>query len=90
MDTGSSWTWTLADNCSADSNLLRCIYTKRFFHPVDSETFKATGDVKFIQYGKGSIRGDIVQDTISMGTDMNGNEIKADEFPFLLDYGGFK
>ena len=86
MDTGSSWTWTFADNCSADSNQWSCRFTKSFFHVVDSETFQATNDVKFIQYGKGSIRGDIVTDTISMGFDENDNEIKADDFPFLLDY----
>ena len=32
------------------------------------------------------MRGDIVEDTISMGYDSAGDEIKADEFPFLLNY----
>ena len=53
---------------------------------IDSETFEATGGIKYIKYGKGSVRGDIVEDTISMGFDSAGDEIKADEFPFLLNY----
>ena len=86
VDTGSSWTWTYADNCMADSIHPACRKTKKAFHAVESETFQATGDVKFIQYGKGSVRGDIVKDTISMGFDAAGDEVKADDFHFFIDY----
>lgn len=39
IDTGSSWTWTYADNCPAYSSLTSCANTRNVFHPIDSDTF---------------------------------------------------
>jgi len=48
VDTGSSWTWTYSDDCSADSTSAICQTTKGDFHHVDSETFTRTDKTKFI------------------------------------------
>ena len=76
----------MADNCSNDSKLAKCSETKKVFHPRESESFKALGEKKYIKYGKGEIEGDRVMDTIAMGPKGSPDEIKADEFPFLLVY----
>ena len=86
VDTGSSWTWTMADNCSNDSKLAKCRETTEVFHPRESESFQALGEKKYIKYGKGEIEGDRVKDTVAMGPAESPDEIKADEFPFLLVY----
>ena len=68
VDTGSSWTWTLADNCPVDSKIASCLETKKVFHPRGSESFQALGEKKYIKYGRGEIEGDRVLDTIALGS----------------------
>ena len=92
VDTGSSWLWTYGDHCPEDSPLLSCQKTKTTFHPMESHSFEPTGKTKYIKYGKGSVEGDIVHDTVSIGDTMNQDsttkELKADDFPFLVKYVG--
>ena len=86
VDTGSSWLWTYGDNCPADSSRDICSHSKNVFHPMESKTFETTGQTKYIKYGKGSVKGDIVMDTVSIGTSEDGDELKADAFSFMVKY----
>ena len=95
MDTGSSWTWTKADECSSDSDSLTCMFTKEYFHPLSSTSFVDLNMKHSIKYGDNKIvEGSIVRDTFSFGPLPDANldssqsrEIVGDNVRFMVQYG---
>ncbi|KAI2642086.1 aspartic peptidase domain-containing protein [Xylaria nigripes] len=61
LDTGASTTWVMGSSCVSKSCL---IHNK--FGPNDSKTYNDTGKPYNVEYGTGSVRGSIVEDTLSL------------------------
>lgn len=59
-DTGSAWIWVSKEGCKG------CPPTKRRFDPTKSTTFEGTGERKELNYGLGSVTGEIAFDHISI------------------------
>ena len=89
VDTGSSWIWTYADECTPQQQIydLRC-KASNSFHTKNSSTIQYTGDTKFIQYGKGTTEGQIVKDTVSIGDAEDDEIIEVYDMPFILQEKG--
>jgi hypothetical protein len=60
LDTGSSWTWVPASNCS-------CHETNYSFQSNTSSSFKGSGEMIVQHYGRGMISGQIFQDSLRAG-----------------------
>ena len=81
LDTGSSWSWIRADNCTDAA----CMQSNRF-HTVLSSTYEETGEKKHIQYTTGSAEGNICLDTFAFG---GQRSVRADKFKFFVQYDDY-
>ncbi|KAI0205475.1 aspartic peptidase domain-containing protein [Astrocystis sublimbata] len=61
LDTGASTTWVMGSTCTSKSCLMH-----KTFGPDDSKTFNDTGKTYAVEYGTGSVRGHVVEDTLSL------------------------
>ncbi|KAI1428806.1 aspartic peptidase domain-containing protein [Xylaria sp. FL1777] len=61
LDTGASTTWVMGSTCTSKS----CT-THNTFGPDDSKTYNDTGKAYSVEYGTGSVRGNVVQDSLSL------------------------
>lgn len=75
FDTGSSWivlpSWDCTGECSGDTR----------FKSSASSTYQSTGSQETITYGKGSVAGTVVKDTVAIG---EGTSLRATNMPFVL------
>ncbi|KAI0113768.1 aspartic peptidase domain-containing protein [Nemania sp. FL0031] len=61
LDTGASTTWVMGSTCTSKSCLMH-----NTFGPDDSKTYNDTGKTYSVEYGTGSVRGHVVEDTLSL------------------------
>ncbi|KAI0445568.1 aspartic peptidase domain-containing protein [Xylaria telfairii] len=61
LDTGASTTWVMGSTCTSKSCLMH-----NTFGPDDSKTFNDTGKTYSVEYGTGSVRGHVVEDSLSL------------------------
>lgn len=61
LDTGASTTWVMGSTCTSKSCLMH-----NTFGPDDSKTFNDTGRTYSVEYGTGSVRGHVVEDSLSL------------------------
>ncbi|KAI8956009.1 aspartic peptidase domain-containing protein [Xylaria longipes] len=61
LDTGASTTWVMGSTCTSKSCLMH-----NTFGPDDSKTFNDTGKTYSVEYGTGSVRGTVVEDSLSL------------------------
>ncbi|KAI3340398.1 aspartic peptidase domain-containing protein [Ustulina deusta] len=61
LDTGASTTWVMGSTCTSKSCL-----THNTFGPGDSKTYNDTGMTYSVEYGTGSVRGNVVEDTLAL------------------------
>jgi hypothetical protein len=61
LDTGASTTWVMGSSCNSTS----CI-THNTFGPDDSKTYNNTEQDYSVEYGTGSVRGQIVEDNVTV------------------------
>ncbi|KAI1132155.1 aspartic peptidase domain-containing protein [Nemania abortiva] len=61
LDTGASTTWVMGSTCTSKSCLMH-----NTFGPDDSKTYNDTGETYSVEYGTGSVRGHVVEDTLSL------------------------
>ncbi|KAI1754727.1 aspartic peptidase domain-containing protein [Xylaria castorea] len=61
LDTGASTTWVMGSTCTSKSCLMH-----NTFGPADSKTFNDTGKTYSVEYGTGSVRGHVVEDSLSL------------------------
>ncbi|KAI0872458.1 aspartic peptidase domain-containing protein [Hypoxylon argillaceum] len=61
LDTGASTTWVMGSTCTSKSCLMH-----NTFGPDDSKTYNDTGETYSVEYGTGSVRGHVVQDSLSL------------------------
>ncbi|KAI0806461.1 aspartic peptidase domain-containing protein [Xylaria sp. FL0064] len=61
LDTGASTTWVMGSTCTSKS----CI-THNTFGPDDSKTYNDTGKPYSVEYGTGSVRGNVVEDSLTL------------------------
>ncbi|KAI0406272.1 aspartic peptidase domain-containing protein [Xylaria palmicola] len=61
LDTGASTTWVMGSTCTSKACLIHDT-----FGPDDSKTFNDTGKTYSVEYGTGSVRGHVVEDTLAL------------------------
>ncbi|KAI1368945.1 aspartic peptidase domain-containing protein [Xylaria arbuscula] len=61
LDTGASTTWVMGSSCTSKSCAVH-----NTFGPDDSETYNDTGKAYSVDYGTGSVRGHVIEDTLSL------------------------
>ncbi|KAI1281819.1 aspartic peptidase domain-containing protein [Xylaria sp. FL0933] len=61
LDTGASTTWVMGSTCTSKS----CV-THNTFGPDDSKTYNDTGKPYSVEYGTGSVRGNVVEDSLTL------------------------
>ncbi|KAJ2984754.1 hypothetical protein NUW58_g5894 [Xylaria curta] len=61
LDTGASTTWIMGSTCTSKACLMH-----NTFGPEDSKTYNDTGKTYAVEYGTGSVRGHVVEDTLSL------------------------
>ena len=81
FDTGSSLLWIPETACSSD----QCPGGR--YNAAGSGTFRGTSDEEFIQYGKGSVKGYLVYDQVSLNS--NGDVGTVDDFLFVSIFEAF-
>ncbi|GAP83820.1 putative aspartic-type endopeptidase [Rosellinia necatrix] len=61
LDTGASTTWVMGSTCTSKSCLMH-----NTFGPDDSKTYNDTGKAYAVEYGTGSVRGHVVEDSLAL------------------------
>lgn len=61
LDTGASTTWIMGSTCTSKSCVMH-----NTFGPDDSKTYNDTGQTYAVEYGTGSVRGHVVEDSLAL------------------------
>lgn len=61
LDTGASTTWVMGSTCTSKSCLMH-----NTFGPDDSKTYNDTGEAYSVEYGTGSVRGHVIEDSLTL------------------------
>ncbi|KAI0542121.1 aspartic peptidase domain-containing protein [Xylaria digitata] len=61
LDTGASTTWVMGSTCKSKACTIH-----NTFGPEDSETYNDTGKDYSVEYGTGSVRGHVVEDSLAL------------------------
>ncbi|CDW72166.1 eukaryotic aspartyl protease family protein [Stylonychia lemnae] len=80
FDTGSAWLWVPSDACPKS----QCPGNQ--FHYGQSSTYQQTGYNETVTYGKGQVKGYVVQDQVSLTSATTGSTYVAQSSKFLSIY----